>query len=140
MWYHNGEKPKQTELIITKIKLTFFWKPQNLAACRLKIWVNSAFTHAVFNVGLYFEQYFQKKCYLLLNYVGKLEHFIKKISILPPIFVFRSYKKHNEQMHLLWVWKVTDIRYYWTISSNKFGKNMKKIKIITNFQKKLKAE
>ena len=43
-------------------------------------------------------------------------------------------------MHLVWMWKVTDIRYSWTISSNKFGKNMKKIKIITNLQKKLKAE
>ena len=42
-------------------------------------------------------------------------------------------------MHLLWMWKVTDIRYSWTISSNKFGKNMKKIKIITNLQKKVKS-
>ena len=43
-------------------------------------------------------------------------------------------------MHLLWKWKVTDISYSWTISFNKFGKNMKKIKIFTNLQKKLKAE
>ena len=43
-------------------------------------------------------------------------------------------------MHLLWMLKVTDIRYSWTISFNKFGKNTKKVKIITNLQKKLKAE
>ena len=43
--------------------------------------------------GTLFWAIFWKKCYLLLNYLGKLEHFIKKISILPPIFVFRSYNK-----------------------------------------------
>ena len=42
-------------------------------------------------------------------------------------------------MHLLWMWKVTDIRYSWTISSNKFGKNMKKNKKYYQFAKKVKS-
>ena len=42
-------------------------------------------------------------------------------------------------MHLLWMWKVTDIRYSWTISSNKFGKNMKKNKNYYQFAKKAKS-